>query len=71
MSLCTSIRPKKGNRSAHSGHQRAPSNVFGFGPLTFSGMSIVAPFPTETFPHQAHPSVGRRIGPAPLVLLKG
>src|SRR6266508_2657926 len=71
MSLWISIRPIRGNWNAVSGHQSAPSSVFAFVPLTASGMSIVAPLATETFPHQAHPFVGSWIGPAPLVLLNG
>ena len=34
------------------------ARVFGFDPLIDSGMSIVAPLATDTFPHQAHPFVG-------------
>ena len=53
-----SNRPIQGNWNAVSGHQSAPSSVFGFDPLIDSGMSIVAPLATDTFPHQAHPFVG-------------
>jgi hypothetical protein len=71
MSLWISIRPSGGNSNAASGHHRAPSSVFGSVPLIDSGMSIVAPLTTETFPHHTHPFVGSSIGPAPLVLSNG
>ncbi len=54
-----------------SGHHRAASSVFGAPPATPMGISMVAPFVTVTLPHHAQPSVGRRSGPAPLVLLNG
>src|SRR5438132_3035137 len=54
-----------------SGHHNAASSRFCPETVRPIGMSMVCPLFTLTFPHHAHPSVGRRSGPAPLVLLTG